>query len=244
MLSLYLLILVAVSLSTAEYQGGQKPEADCKVPVEFPQGKRDTFIKNINERRQLMVKGEQKNGKNGGKLPKGENVLEMEWSCELERKAIDALNKTCSPKSPDAQTTGLLYQDNGSKQDPMDVWLSEINDKSIELHSHPEAPVKYTGVNERYCNLVRYDAPHIGCAERECDGKKTTFCLIDQPPLQKGDVVYYWGKGECPTGKCRPPSSGCHTETGLCFKPVPTTTPATTTGKRMFCHPFYGCVEV
>ncbi|EYC17674.1 hypothetical protein Y032_0030g2207 [Ancylostoma ceylanicum] len=143
----------------------------------------------------------------------------QKWSSELEQKAIDAVKgKYSAPNPPDI--TPLLHQENEDDSDPLDFWLSEIKQTEIELHKNPEAPVKYAGKNTNYCSLVRYDASHIGCAETKCNGKKTTFCLTDQPPLQDGDVVYYWGKGACPTGKCRPPSYGCSNATGLCYIPV------------------------
>ncbi|KAL6729622.1 hypothetical protein Aduo_000663 [Ancylostoma duodenale] len=71
--------------------------------------------------------------------------------------------------------------DDGSNQDPMDKWLSEINETSIRLHSHPEAFIMYNGMNRNYCNLVRYDAFRIGCAEAKCGEQTSTFCLTDQP---------------------------------------------------------------
>ncbi|RCN36338.1 hypothetical protein ANCCAN_17788, partial [Ancylostoma caninum] len=164
-----------------------------------------------------------------------------EWSCDLERKAISAL-KSCPSQSVSVPvgTTGFFYYRNHSTGgDPMDMWLSEINNTSIDLHEHPEAPVRCRGKNRNYCNLVRYDASRIGCAENQCNGKKSTFCLTNRPPLLDEDVLYYWGEGACPTGKCRPPTYGCNIDTGLCFEPVPTTT-TTTTAKSIICHPL-GC---
>ncbi|EYC17592.1 hypothetical protein Y032_0030g2158 [Ancylostoma ceylanicum] len=64
-----------------------------------------------------------------------------------------------------------------------------------------------------------------------------TFSLFR--PLKDDDVLYYWGEGLCPVGRCRPPTYGCNEDTGLCFTPVPTTT-TTTTFKPIICHPL-GC---
>ncbi|EYC17566.1 hypothetical protein Y032_0030g2139 [Ancylostoma ceylanicum] len=61
--------------------------------------------------------------------------------------------------------------------------------------------------------------------------------------LRNDDVLYYWGKGACPTGKCRPPTYGCNKTTGLCFTPVPTTTTTTTTRKPNICT-IFGCFAV
>ncbi|RCN53109.1 hypothetical protein ANCCAN_00660 [Ancylostoma caninum] len=112
----------------------------------------------------------------------------------------------------------------------MGTWLSEMYQEKIYLHPDPGAPVMYRGKNRNYCNLVRYDAYHIGCAETECDGKKLTFCLTNKPPLQINETVYYAGDGACPKGACRPTAIGvCNEDTGLCLTPLPTTTPKPTT---------------
>ncbi|EYC17604.1 hypothetical protein Y032_0030g2166 [Ancylostoma ceylanicum] len=94
----------------------------------------------------------------------------------------------------------IFFSQDGTDKDPMDLWLSEIEENSIDLHEHPEAPVR---------------------------------------PLKNDDVLYYWGKGLCPVGNCRPPTYGCNEETGLCFTPIPTTT-TTTTPRPIICHPL-GC---
>ncbi|RCN53163.1 hypothetical protein ANCCAN_00717 [Ancylostoma caninum] len=72
----YLFACTAVSLSTAKYIGGKKPPADCDRPVQFLKGKE--FVDKINEHRSRMIKGKQNNGGHG-KLPTGENVLEMRY---------------------------------------------------------------------------------------------------------------------------------------------------------------------
>ncbi|RCN53116.1 hypothetical protein ANCCAN_00669 [Ancylostoma caninum] len=107
--------------------------------------------------------------------------------------------------------------------DPMDWWLTEIErEKLFPWIDGWNWPVRYWSRNRNWANLVRYDASRIGCAEHFCDRgtKHVIFCLTDQPPLQNGDIVYYWGKGACPRGACRPPNDGCNIETGLCFRPI------------------------
>ncbi|EYC17580.1 hypothetical protein Y032_0030g2150 [Ancylostoma ceylanicum] len=183
MLRFYLLILVALPLSTSLHQGRKKPPPDCAKSEQFPKGRADAFVNELNQRRRLMVEGLQKNGNTGKNLPTGENVAEVEWSCDLEKKAIDALNPcpTESPSAPNGTTGFFDNQDNGKNVDPMDLWLSEINNTSIVLHKHPEAPVRCNGTNRNYCNLVRYDVSRIGCAEKQCNGKTSTFCLVNMP---------------------------------------------------------------
>ncbi|EYB88747.1 hypothetical protein Y032_0242g3430 [Ancylostoma ceylanicum] len=69
----------AVPLSTASYQGGIKPPAECEKPIQLREDLLDSFVGELNRRRRLMVDGEQRNGPPGsGNLPKGQNVLEMQ----------------------------------------------------------------------------------------------------------------------------------------------------------------------
>ncbi|RCN44953.1 hypothetical protein ANCCAN_09057 [Ancylostoma caninum] len=131
----------------------------------------------------------------------------------------------------------------------MGKWLSEINQEEIYQDPHPEVRVMYRGKNQNYCNLVRYDANRIGCAEKECGKTRLTFCLTNQPPLQENDTVYYAGNGACPKGICYRSTGVCNPETGLCLPPQPSTTPTPTKkkSKSVICHYsflLFSCVEV
>ncbi|RCN53124.1 hypothetical protein ANCCAN_00677 [Ancylostoma caninum] len=112
------LFFIAVVSSTLLPPGAIRPSADCSEPKKFPKGNADAFVKKINHRRRLMIDGEQKNGLTGRNLPTGESVAEMEWSCNLEEKAMAALkeefekvrdNNTCPVRAPEAPngTTGF-----------------------------------------------------------------------------------------------------------------------------------------
>ncbi|EYC17617.1 hypothetical protein Y032_0030g2174 [Ancylostoma ceylanicum] len=190
----YLPILAVLSLCTAQtkddrYRGRLRP-ADCEQPKKFPINSLDAFVIEINRRRRLMIDGNQQNGPSGnGNLPKGENVIEMEWSCDLEEKAIAALNSTvcpteCPTEPPNAPngTTGFFDCQNVSNgRDAMGWWLSEIYETKMDLLSVEGARVIYRDKNPNYCNLVRYDAHRIGCAESQGVDKKCVFCLTDKP---------------------------------------------------------------
>ncbi|RCN44956.1 hypothetical protein ANCCAN_09060 [Ancylostoma caninum] len=241
-----------------------------------------------------MVDGNQQNGGTGQKLKKGEcngdgelrnfdafstTSLEydcsaislthplgppLEWSCNLEEKAIAALSTmkcptqcpTYSPSDKDGPsaipngTTGFFdCQDVKKGYEPMGNWLSEMDKNGIDQDPDPNVRVMYGGKNRNYCNLIRYDAYRIGCAEKECDKTKLTFCLTNQPPLQEKDVVYYAGNGACPTGMCYSTTGGCNFESGLCFPPQPSTKPTPTKkeSKSVICHYsflLFSCVEV
>ncbi|EYC17694.1 hypothetical protein Y032_0030g2217 [Ancylostoma ceylanicum] len=78
MLSLYLFIFVAGSVSTARIYHGEKPPAKCDEPIKFFKNRRDALLNYINERRRVMVEGEQRNGPTDEYLPMGENVTEMD----------------------------------------------------------------------------------------------------------------------------------------------------------------------
>ncbi|RCN53122.1 hypothetical protein ANCCAN_00675 [Ancylostoma caninum] len=114
------LFFIAVVSSTVLPPGAIRPSADCSKPKEFPEHTSNAYVKEINDRRRLMIDGKQKNGLTGRNLPTGESVAEMEWSCNLEEKAMAALkeefgkvrqrdNNTCpvrAPKAPNG-TTGF-----------------------------------------------------------------------------------------------------------------------------------------
>ncbi|KAL6729582.1 hypothetical protein Aduo_000625 [Ancylostoma duodenale] len=186
------LFIFAVVSSELLPPGAIRPPADCDKPKIFSEEMSKTFVKKINDRRRMMIDGEQKNGLTGANLPMGESVAEMEWSCELEKNAVAALKEAimaapknmCPIRPPTAPngTTGLSEtHEEGSGRDPVDKWLSEMDVADITLHPHPEAYVRCHGKNRNYCNLVRHDASRIGCAETECAGKKYVFCLTNKP---------------------------------------------------------------
>ncbi|EYC17619.1 hypothetical protein Y032_0030g2174 [Ancylostoma ceylanicum] len=197
----YLPILAVLSLCTAQtkddrYRGRLRP-ADCEQPKKFPINSLDAFVIEINRRRRLMIDGNQQNGPSGnGNLPKGENVIEMEWSCDLEEKAIAALNSTvcpteCPTEPPNAPngTTGFFDCQNVSNgRDAMGWWLSEIYETKMDLLSVEGARVIYRDKNPNYCNLVRYDAHRIGCAESQGVDKKCVFCLTDKPRRRRKEA--------------------------------------------------------
>ncbi|EYC17589.1 hypothetical protein Y032_0030g2156 [Ancylostoma ceylanicum] len=83
--------------------------ADCEKPKKFPEEKSKSFVKKINDRRRLMVQGKQKNGRLPSFLPLGENVVEMEWSCGLEKLAISALKNCSQSVAVPKGKKGFLY---------------------------------------------------------------------------------------------------------------------------------------
>ncbi|RCN44957.1 hypothetical protein ANCCAN_09061 [Ancylostoma caninum] len=164
--------------------------ADCTEPKKFPKDKLGSFVAELNRRRRLMVDGNQQNGGTGVKLKKGRSVMEVEWSCHLEEEAIAALNTTAcdmecprdGPSEIPNGTTGFFdCQYDGKGYEPMGSWLSEMDKNDIYQDPNPEVRVMYGGKNRNYCNLVRYDAYGIGCAEKECSKTRLTFCLTNQP---------------------------------------------------------------
>ncbi|EYC43556.1 hypothetical protein Y032_0489g2361 [Ancylostoma ceylanicum] len=80
------------------------------------------------------------------------------------------------------RSCGQVEQSQDKERDALDVWLSEINYTSIDLHEDPKAYVKCRSKNNliNYCNLVRYDASRIGCAKKVCDGKTSILCLTNK----------------------------------------------------------------
>ncbi|RCN32023.1 hypothetical protein ANCCAN_22181 [Ancylostoma caninum] len=130
--------------------------ADCTEPKQFPRDKLGSFVAELYRRRRLMVDGIQQDGKPTEKLKKGESVMEVEWSCDLEEKAIAALNtmecpehRTQCPTYPPSNKDGPSEIPNGTTgffdcqnfergYEPMGNWLSEMDKNGIDQDLNPK----------------------------------------------------------------------------------------------------------
>ncbi|RCN53104.1 hypothetical protein ANCCAN_00655 [Ancylostoma caninum] len=72
----------------------------------------------------------------------GETEYSNEWSCSLEEEAKKALDGNCNKPNTSTVLTGFYYQDDKPDQNPIDLWLSEIEKTDIIQDPHPEAYVK------------------------------------------------------------------------------------------------------
>ncbi|EYB99917.1 hypothetical protein Y032_0119g842 [Ancylostoma ceylanicum] len=228
-------------------------EGICNHSDGTPQVARNGILKLLNDFRVKVVRGEQRNGEgfsnpDNSTLPRGMFMRELGWSCDLERAAIDALNKTCTaiPVAPNGTTPFfdsmevLEWQQIAEKKRPWrpfgpGTWFYHVETYGLILDGHTgSTPIYFLGGGADSANLLRYNISRVGCALKLCEGNKTfsIFRLTNKPPLRQDAIIYYGGNGSCPKGRCEPGLT-CHNETGLCVEqhwisttttPVPTTT--------------------
>ncbi|CAJ0595448.1 unnamed protein product [Cylicocyclus nassatus] len=219
---------------------------DPDYPPLCPNGKMDEYtiddfiVRNLNVNYRLqLLKGVEKIGTT---MPKGKVMKALQWDCDLEQAAINALPANCPEDKPVAlaNKTGIFYSLNiGIQPDiltAMDFWTSEKKKVSVNVDGTAVRYVNSSVTN--YLNLMRSTASKIGCAEHTCkEGdlyKFRAYCITNAPlahnisvhvktenrlnsssPLQNNDVMYEVGNGGCLKGDNCPTGSNCVTF-GLC----------------------------
>ncbi|EPB69044.1 hypothetical protein ANCCEY_11861 [Ancylostoma ceylanicum] len=163
----------------------------------------------------------------GKKLPKGKTMNNLVYSCELEKEADAALNHTCSYNEPNAPAgkTGIFYSmdidwDVPEMMSAAWAWMEEIEHFAVSDHAISDKAVTFHDLAIRqYLNLMRSNITKIGCAEALCKenglNKYRAYCLIDQPPLKIGDIIYEAGSGGCDKGEHCPQGTKCG-QFGMC----------------------------
>ncbi|RCN44513.1 SCP-like protein [Ancylostoma caninum] len=162
-------------------------------------------VRNIDSARYKLEKGIQWNGPTTNKvtfLPKAKNFTKVLWNCKLEKDAMTLLGNKCpetAPKTPAAHT-GLFFKRDGfeglSYISAIDTWLDQINRFPLIPAAITGKTVTYQGDLKtfNYVNLIRQGITAIGCAQATCTvngiEKYRAYCLINRPPLTKGQVVY------------------------------------------------------
>ncbi|CAJ0602134.1 unnamed protein product [Cylicocyclus nassatus] len=218
----------AITTNAAYCRGGSftEDEINCQI------------LSMINHKRFALANGMQRNGwcdrtndtvENCDNLPRAKDMNKLTWSCDLERKASDALdNMNCTEWDARVDTGhGFAYFSEKGEFNTSDViraWVSGIDVKTLTPVS-PEGVTYLLSKNGRYlldyANLMRSTATKIGCAHRSCNGSDDSitvfYCITDQPDLKEGEKIYETGSGSCDcTNFCDP--------TGLCTvsRPAPT----------------------
>ncbi|CAJ0602059.1 unnamed protein product [Cylicocyclus nassatus] len=158
----------------------------------------------------------------------------MAWSCDLERKASDALALCTLLYAPPDTGHGYAffsdyfdYEEIGMSDILREV-VSRIDQQNFTLVN--DEGVAYSGssslVDESplkdYANLMRSTATKIGCSYKSCVDEfglpiNNFLCITDQPDIKEGDKIYETGSGSCDCANfCDP--------TGLCTvsRPAPT----------------------
>ncbi|CAJ0602058.1 unnamed protein product [Cylicocyclus nassatus] len=183
----------------------------------------------INHKRFALANGMQRNGyceQNCELLPRAKNMNKLAWSCDLERKALDAVK--CSWGEPPDNGHGFAFVSEYDYEDSMSdivrALVSKIDYSNFTLVNY-EGVVYSGSSSERlmkgYANLMRSTATKIGCVHKICYDFGTPifnfYCITDQPDIKEGDKIYETGSGSC---DC---ADFCDS-TGLCTvsRPAPT----------------------
>ncbi|EPB73709.1 hypothetical protein ANCCEY_07223 [Ancylostoma ceylanicum] len=135
-------------------------------------------------------------------FPKAKKLNDVKWSCALEKEAIKLLGDKCPETAPTAPAdkTGLFYKYHDKEKFSYVVallhWLVEIEKGPLSDAATKGDAVTYQGEEKvaNFVNFIREDVSEIGCAQLHCDEnsivKDTAYCLLNKPPLKKGDVLY------------------------------------------------------
>ncbi|KHJ89749.1 SCP-like protein [Oesophagostomum dentatum] len=156
----------------------------------------DKILKWINDRRNNLIQGTETNGPTGNALSPAKNMPQIQWNCDLEAKAKDAMGTTCTDVAPPKPADNAAFFAYG---DPnyytvdffLNSWMSSIDLFVIDATSISATEVKYeNNALREYANLVRSSTTAIGCSELKCDAISdyNLYCLTDQP---YGDPNYY-----------------------------------------------------
>ncbi|KAK5976682.1 hypothetical protein GCK32_014211, partial [Trichostrongylus colubriformis] len=109
----------------------------------------------------------------------------------------------------------------------LSAWMSEMN-----LTPGPDV----SSAQQNFVNMIYYKSTQVGCSYQKCDAGGglyfyTIACAFDQS-IQKGGKPYEASeKTGCTRSKCQKVYSDatCSQDTGLCGRPVPTTTASSPT---------------
>ncbi|CAJ0609784.1 unnamed protein product [Cylicocyclus nassatus] len=231
-------ILFGLNVSEAD-QSSDEGVAYCKNGITSNLEVRSSIIAKINDYRQRVAAGEQKNGWTAWSgqpgdvpsdnlyLPPAKNMKKVSYDCSLEKEASRILTKMeCSKDISEQQepTRGFVF---GSRDDLHDIPFGYLGAHLHKIYWHRltrVAPVTYTKNDEGlkiYANMMRDTASRIGCANRTCYESSSgeniymRLCITDQNKLEIGDQIYEMGtKGSC---ECESPLT-C--ENSLCVEAI------------------------
>ncbi|KHJ98468.1 SCP-like protein [Oesophagostomum dentatum] len=169
-------------------------------------GEADLILKEINEARTKVRRGEQRNGYSGKNLPAAISLPDLvdhfqEWSCELEEEAYQYMDGICTG----ANKVDLNGKATITHGDYEEFFIPRILNKHLtaadftELKSVEGGNVVYSAEGEikGFANLMRAEATGIGCARYGCPDPQAPqgafyamVCLTDQQDIKETDIIY------------------------------------------------------
>ncbi|RCN52445.1 SCP-like protein [Ancylostoma caninum] len=164
----------------------------------------------INARREKLAKGTQQNGLTGKNLPRAVNMTQLSWNCQLEQKAINALQYSCvNPDNPIPPTNneGLANvfsaQFEGANtgatteeifKDFLNLYLRRIDVKELSVVDSNPIYSGNDNLLQGYANLARATNTEIGCTVNRCPDynprRVTFYCLMNGKNIKDGEPIY------------------------------------------------------
>ncbi|CAJ0601456.1 unnamed protein product [Cylicocyclus nassatus] len=183
----------------------------------------------INDRRNKLATGSQRNGLKDDYLPPAKNMRKMGYDCMLEHEAKNYLADMCTldlaEHEPDKGYyfwgSAVAMYEPLSNSLPDELEKVDLIDFSYFIKDQLVKYTKNDGYLINYVNLMRGSASRIGCAIRNCtteegDDFYIDLCLTDQSNIQDGDEIYEVRKGD----KCECDKPWTCSDDSLCVAPA------------------------
>ncbi|CAJ0602095.1 unnamed protein product [Cylicocyclus nassatus] len=193
----------------------------CSSNVGMTDELRMQFLDTQNYRRSILAKG-QVPRPSGNYLPTGANIIKLNFSCALEKEAIQEVRQCPTSKTTNgtygknfdtfASTTLTSTYRDAVKKAVTNWWKvvrKESNGPGMQVtfrSNHVNQPV------ETYTQIAWANTRYIGCAIAKCSSSYTVICLYDPKGNIVDQVLYMKGSpcAACPTG------TTCDSAIGLC----------------------------
>ncbi|EYC08179.1 hypothetical protein Y032_0067g33 [Ancylostoma ceylanicum] len=198
---------------------------------------RDQYLKSINNLRKKIVEAAKEN-KNGTAFPEGTNYYKLNWDCELELKAQEAVDQCKLDATAPAEYSQLI-KNVASTCNPTKVLKNSIPDwwnNDVQKTGVDNPPLNKQGL-EAFAKLANGKATKIGCAQKNCNEQLYVSCVVNEPAPATGAAIYEVGTACTANDQCTTYlDSKCKNKVCVAGRPNPngtttttTTTPTTTT---------------
>ncbi|KAL4001791.1 Cysteine-rich secretory family protein [Acanthocheilonema viteae] len=189
---------------------------------------REKIVRQNNVLRSRLIKGKLKN-KDGKYMPRGKNMLQLTWNCQLENSAQRWADQCVFGHSPRHLRVGIgenVYaywssasvesRKNNAGTDAGKSWWEEL--PKVYKNNPPNMLTANVSFGALHFTQMAWGKTHeIGCGiATYCDGGRTLMVICQYKPAgnMQGDLIYELGEpckkdSDCATKKCNPKSGLC-----------------------------------
>ncbi|EPB73211.1 SCP-like protein [Ancylostoma ceylanicum] len=163
---------------------------------------RDQYLKSINNLRKKIVEAAKEN-KNGTAFPEGTNYYKLNWDCELELKAQEAVDQCKLDATAPAEYSQLI-KNVASTCNPTKVLKNSIPDwwnNDVQKTGVDNPPLNKQGL-EAFAKLANGKATKIGCAQKNCNEQLYVSCVVNEPAPATGAAIYEVGTACTANDQC------------------------------------------